>query len=295
MAYHPICEELKDEMHMKRTLWLTGMLLSVIATSGATRLWADDWRGFRGATSDSTSDGGGIFTKGGAFSLTLAWKQKIGSGYSSVSLVDGVAINLFSDPTSDFAGAFDAKSGRERWRFRLGDRYPGRWGSKDGPISTPLIDRGRVFMLDPAGHFYCLDFKTGKLIWDADLPKTHGATEPFYGFASSPLLFEDTVVLQVGGPKGSTVAAFAIANGKTMWKSGPEDAVNYQSAYVMTVADQPVLIALADKTMSGHDPRTGKAYWTLDYGDGQDIGSKHAQIVKTSRNRFFVKDRKSVV
>jgi len=273
---------------MRRILLLTGILVIVTSATSEARLWADDWRGFRGANGDATSDGGGIFAKAGAVSLGVAWQHKIGSGYSSVSVAEGVAINLFSDPGSDFAGAFDAISGKELWRFRLGDRYPGRWGSKDGPISTPLIDRGRVFVLDPAGHFYCLDFKTGKKIWDAHLPKAHGATEPFYGFASSPLIVEDTVVLQIGGPMGSTVAAFDVASGKVMWKSGPEDVVSYQSASLMTVAGKPVLIALGDKIMSGHDPRTGQTYWTLAYGDGVDIGSKTAQVVKTAGNRFFV-------
>ena len=277
---------------MRRPL-LTGMLVVVISAAWATRLPAEDWRGFRGMNGDSSSDGGGIFTKAGAVSLAVLWKHRIGSGYSSVSVADGVAINLFSDPGSDFAGAFDANSGKELWRFRLGNRFPGRWGSMDGPISTPLIDRGRVFVLDPAGHFYCLDFKTGRKIWDADLPRTHGSTAPFYGFASSPLLVEDTVVLQIGGPRGSTVAAFDVASGKVMWKSGPEDAVNYQSAALMTVAGKPVLIALGDKIMSGHDPRTGQAYWNIEYGDGSDIGSKTAQVVKTSGNRFFVNGRAS--
>jgi outer membrane protein assembly factor BamB len=278
---------------MRRTLLLTGMFAIVVSTSWSARLGAEDWRSFRGANGDSVSDGGGILSKAGAFSLAVAWKHTIGSGYSSVSVADGVAINLFSDPSSDFAGAFDANSGKELWRFRLGDRYPGRWGSKDGPISTPLIDRGRVYVLDPAGHFYCLDFKTGRRIWDANLPKAHGATEPFYGFASSPLLVEDTVVLQIGGPLGSMVAAFDAASGKVMWKSGPEDVVSYQSASLMTVAGKPVLIALGDKIMSGLDPRTGQTYWALEYGDGVDIGSKTAQVVKTSENRFFVNGKVS--
>lgn len=278
---------------MKRTLLLTGLLVIVSSATSETRLWAEGWPGFRGANGDSTSDGGGIFAKAGAVSLAVSWKHKIGSGYSSVPVVDGVAISLFSDPDSDFAGAFDASSGKELWRFRLGDRYPGRWGSKDGPISTPLIDRGRVFVLDPAGHFFCLDFKTGRKIWDADLPRAHGAIEPFYGFASSPLLVDDTVVLQIGGPKGSMVAAFDVASGKVLWKSGPEDAVSYQSASLLTVAGKPVLIALGDKILSGLDPATGQVYWTLEYGDGVDIGSKSAHVVRTSGSRFFVNGRAS--
>ena len=163
---------------MRRVLLLTGTLVFVVSSSWGTTLSAQEWRGFRGSNGDSTIDGAGVFTTGGAVSLEVAWTNKIGSGYSSVSVADGVAINLFSDPSSDFAGAFDANSGKELWRFRMGDRFPGRWGSLDGPISTPLIDRGRVFVLDPAGHFYCLDFKTGKTIWDANLPKAHGAIEP---------------------------------------------------------------------------------------------------------------------
>jgi enterochelin esterase-like enzyme/outer membrane protein assembly factor BamB len=279
---------------VKRTGLLAGIVVFIVGSSAwATRPEAEDWKGFRGANGDSTTSGSGIFSRAGAVSLDVRWKNRIGSGYSSVSVADGVAINLFSDPGSDFAGAFDANTGRELWRFRLGDRYPGRWGSKDGPISTPLIDRGRVFMLDPAGHFFCLDFKTGKKIWDADLKKAHGSTEPFYGFASSPLVVGDTVVLQIGGPKGATVAAFDVASGKVMWKTGPEDAVNYQSASLMSVAGKPVLIALGDRIMSGHDPRTGETYWTIEYGDATDIGSKTAQVVKTSGNRFFVNGRAS--
>lgn len=275
---------------MKLRLLVTAVFVFVGSATGEARLWADDWPGFRGANRDSISDGGGIFAKGGAVTLAVSWQQKIGSGYSSTSVVDGVAVNLFSDPESDsdFAGAFEARSGRELWRFRLGARYPGRWGSKDGPISTPLIDRGRVFVLDPAGHFYGLDFKTGKQLWHVDLTTAHGATEPFYGFASSPLLAGDTVVLQVGGPKGSMVAAFDVASGKVVWKSGPEDVVSYQSAAVMTVAGQPVIVALGDKLMSGLDAGTGQVYWTLEYGDGRDIGSKTAQVVRTSGSRFFV-------
>jgi enterochelin esterase-like enzyme/outer membrane protein assembly factor BamB len=278
---------------LKRRLLLIGTFVLVGSTTSVTRVLAEDWRGFRGPNGDSVSDGGGIFTKAGAVSLAVTWKHKIGSGYSNVSIADGVAINLFSDPSSDFAGAFDANSGKELWRFRLGDRYPGRYGSKDGPISTPLIDRGRVFVLDPAGHFYCLDFKTGRKIWDANLPREHGAKEPFYGFTSSPLIVGDAVVLQIGGPKGSLLAAFDAASGKVLWKSGPEDVVNHQSASLMDVAGKPLLIALGDKIMSGHDPRTGQAYWTLQYGDASPMGGMSAHVVKTSGNRFFVNGRDS--
>lgn len=69
--------------------------------------------------------------------------------------------------------------------------------------------------------------------------------------------------------------------------------MNYQSAWLLTVAGKPVRIGLGDKLRSGHDPRTGAIYWTMEYGDGADIGSKTSQIVKTSGSRFFVNGRAS--
>jgi hypothetical protein len=60
---------------------------------------------------------------------------------------------------------------------------------------------------------------------------------------------------------------------------------------MMDVAGKPVLIALGDKIMSGHDPRTGRTYWTLEYGDGSAMGGMTAHVVRTSGNRFFVNGR----
>ena len=66
-------------------------------------------------------------------------------------------------------GAFDAVDGRERWRFRMGPAFPGRFGSADGPISTPLIAGGRVFALDNAGLLFALDLEPGRELWRVDL------------------------------------------------------------------------------------------------------------------------------
>ena len=43
--------------------------------------------------------------------------------------------------------AFDAMNGEERWRYRIDKTHLGRFGSLNGPISTPLIADGRVVCL----------------------------------------------------------------------------------------------------------------------------------------------------
>ena len=111
--------------------------------------------------------------------------------------------------------AFDPESGEERWRYDLAPAYPGHDGSANGAMATPAIADGRTFVLGPWGHLAALDLKTGVALWTAHLVDDLGSEKPLYGFASSPVVVGDTVVLGIGGEAGA-VAGFDAATG-----SGP--------------------------------------------------------------------------
>ncbi|NIL99135.1 MAG: PQQ-binding-like beta-propeller repeat protein, partial [Planctomycetales bacterium] len=75
---------------------------------------------------------------GKSFGLEVQWKRLVGAGYSAVSIVDGKLLATFADAGDDYLGAFDARTGAELWRYRLGSMYKAHDGGHDGPVSTPV-------------------------------------------------------------------------------------------------------------------------------------------------------------
>ncbi|MEO1088782.1 MAG: PQQ-binding-like beta-propeller repeat protein, partial [Acidobacteriota bacterium] len=108
------------------------------------------------------SEGRGEFSHPDGFHLRQAWKIPIGSGSSAVVVSDGVVSTLFSDGENDVIAAFDADTGREKWRYPIEPVHRGHDGSFDGPASTPLIVDGTVIGLSARGRLLALQLATGE-------------------------------------------------------------------------------------------------------------------------------------
>ena len=104
--------------------------------------------------------------------------------------------------------------------------YSASYTEDDGPRAAPVIAGNRVFLYNASGYLRCLDFKTGKTLWKRDTyedfnSKTEFHGEPpqgYFGFASSPLVDGNKVILNVGGDThDSGIVAFAADTGETVW------------------------------------------------------------------------------
>ncbi len=222
--------------------------------------FAKDWPGWRGPNRNGQTVSAGVFERG--YSLDIAWRRSLGSGYSSVSVVDGVAATMASVPGGDALVGIDAASGRTLWSFRLGRVFKGRDGSDDGPLSTPMIDDGRVFALAPRGRLVAVSLKTGKLLWERHLVKQYGGKMPDYGYTSSPLVYDGLLILQSGGLRGDAVMAFDVETGvrRWVWRG---DTVHYHSPALAMIDGQAQFIYLGWELSAGLDPKTGAERWRL--------------------------------
>ena len=154
-------------------------LVLLAALSGWASPGGDDWPTWGGRHGNFTVTPGVI--KGEQpLALKIAWKKELGSGYSAISVLDGMAVTMFSDSTFDYTIALNVEDGSELWRFKIGPTFPGRFGSANGPISTPLISDRKVVGLSAAGRLFALDRESGELVWDSDLVSDHQAEIPFY-------------------------------------------------------------------------------------------------------------------
>lgn len=244
------------------------LILTVCLCSVA---FASDWQTFRGPNQNgSISDG--KFAVSNEGSLAVAWRSVIGSGYSGIAVSNGRVVTLFSDQDNDIAAAFDATSGKELWRYKIGPKYKGHDGSQDGPIASPVIHESKVYGLGPYGHLFAVDLNTGKEIWSTDVAEKHGAKTPIYGFSASPVVTGGVLIVELGAASGKAIAGFDLKTGKPKWTAG-DDAINYQSPVVIKAGGKEIVAAVGDTKLFLLDPASGKIL--LEHPHGGDA----AQIV----------------
>lgn len=151
------------------------------------------------------------------------WETPVGEGFSSPVVAQG-SVHLFHRLAShEVVSGWDLKSGKLLWERMFPTEYSDDMGSGDGPKSTPAIADGRLFCLSPGGILRAVSQKDGRPLWEVDFTKKFDASRGFFGFATSPLVISNRVVVQVGGPQAGTVA-FEVRDGSVLWKAGSEEA-----------------------------------------------------------------------
>jgi outer membrane protein assembly factor BamB len=261
---------------------------------GATTSETGDWPGFRGPRATGVSDAMGVFGAGGT-KLEVAWKRPLGKGYSGIAVAENRVVTIYSDGTSDVVLALDPTDGSERWRYRLDDTYRGHDGSQDGPISTPAIWSGHVFVIAPRGKLVALRVEDGARQWECDLVADFGATKPHWGFGTSPLV-ESGVLIVALGAKDATVCGFEPATGKRLWSAG-KDGISYQSPVPFVQDSRPRVLVAGNTKLLCVDPQTGAVDWEYSHEGGGEYGATCLVPVPLDNRHVLLKhtDEKSMV
>ncbi|MGH9866919.1 MAG: PQQ-binding-like beta-propeller repeat protein, partial [Candidatus Polarisedimenticolia bacterium] len=150
---------------------------------------------------------------------------------------------------------------------------------------------GRLFGLSPRGILFALDAATGKAAWSKDLVSELGAKSPFYGFTSSPILVNTTLVVGIGAGEGKAIAGFAAGDGKLLWSAG-NDEIHYHSPIVASIGGRPQILAAGAKTLWGLEPATGKVLWSYEHqGDETAVGGQKLIPVPAGEGRFLLANK----
>lgn len=246
-----------------RIVKTTVLLVSLLASAAS----AQDWPALRGV------DGrGSLMTDHGVLKTTsevqfkTRWKKTLGSGYSSVIVAQGNVVTMYTDGTDDLVACLNASDGELIWQFKTGPKFKGENGSFDGPLSTPLIDNGKVYAINATGQIFCLSLDEGEPIWSYDLPKETEVRQPLYGFVTSPILVEGTLIVQVGA-KDKTLMGFDPESGAVRWAVG-NDGVSSQTPAVVSVSGKSVVLAAGRNKLLGVNPSSGDIYFEFAHEGG---------------------------
>jgi outer membrane protein assembly factor BamB len=132
--------------------------------------------------------------------------------------------------------------------------------------STPATDGRIVVAWFGSQGVFAYDV-SGRLLWKVDLGRLDlGAYDiPTYewGPASSPIIWNNLVILQCDTQNDSFMLALEADTGKTVWKTERDELPSWGTPTVAMTSVGPILVANASNYIRGYDPRTGKELWRL--------------------------------
>ncbi|MFP6598756.1 MAG: PQQ-binding-like beta-propeller repeat protein [Candidatus Hydrogenedentota bacterium] len=217
-----------------------------------------DWPKFLGPNSNATSQELGILTEWPREGPPILWSRPIGESYGAPVISKGRLVLFHRIGDHEVIECVDALNGsRVHWQHGYPTDYVDRYGYNGGPRSSPTIDGDRVYTFGAQGVLTCLDFETGKLLWQRQVNEEFEVPPGFFGVGSAPVIEDDLILLNVGGPDGAGVIALDKSSGKTVWTASDDEA-SYSTPIVATVRGERLAIFHTADGLLVLEAKTGK-------------------------------------
>ena len=263
-----------------------------------TLIFASDWPQWRGTDMNGISQATGLPAEWSPES-NIVWKTDLPAWSGGTPVVHGdyifltspsvpEAVEQVTEPEPQRQGrrrrrgpsrnpggddlmlmAFSREDGSERWRAVV-DKGNELRRKHNHTSPSPVTDGEHVWVITGTGQLaaYTMD---GKQVWTANLQDQFGEFGLNFGYASSPLLYKNRLILPVlHGMRTdwpSYVVAYNTLTGKRLWKQVREtDAVRespdaYTTPVVLSDGGEDLIVISGGDYVTAHDPDTGKEVW----------------------------------
>jgi hypothetical protein len=214
-----------------------------------------DWPGFRGPGRDGVVRGVRIATDWSASPPVRMWRRAVGPAWSSFAVHGELVYTQEQRGEEELVACYRLNTGEPVWRHGDPIRH---WDSEGGPgpRATPAWAGGRVYSLGATGRLNSLDAGSGAVVWSRDAAADAGVEKPGWGFAGSPLVVGELVVVAVSG----RLAAYDAASGERRWL-GPEGGGGYSSPHLATIDGVPQVLLLRGSRSTSLAPADGALLW----------------------------------
>ncbi len=252
---------------MRRILRGTSIATVLVCWLISSPLNAENWPGWRGPNRNGVTSDTGVPTTWSPTENVL-WKMPLPGIGTSNPVVWGDKVFVTASEGRDQGElhviCFDRDTGRERWHQRLWGTAPTLFYGRSGMASpSPVTDGKRLFVFFGTGDVFCFDLDGG-LLWQRAIADEYGPFENRFAAASSPLLFEDKLIVQCDHYGPSYVIALDQQTGANRWKSDrPEVWLSWSSPQLVPSGDRIELVLSGSEKVDGYDPRTGSRLWTI--------------------------------
>lgn len=254
---------------MKQTTFilLVGIFLGIgfLDTSAS----AENWPQWRGPALNGVSTEKNLPVKWTP-DENIVWKLAMPgvSGSTPIIWRNHIFLNV-ADNGNLFLWAVDKTKGEVLWKKPLGGGdVKMRKHNMSSP--SPVTDGRAVYIMTGTGVLKSFDF-AGKELWSRDIQKEYGEFGLNWGYASSPLLFEDSLYIQVLHGMKTDAPSYVMRvdkkNGKTIWKvDRPTNAIvespdSYTTPGLLRLGNTTEIVITGGDCATGHDIATGKELW----------------------------------
>lgn len=246
---------------------------------GAAAGWADNWPTWRGPNRNGVSNEKNLPVKWSAapagsseLGENVAWKLALPGLSGATPIIWGERIFVMVTE-GDQVGLWcvSKKDGTVMWKQVIaGGNYKINKHNMASP--SPVTDGKMLYVLTGTGILKAMDFD-GKEKWTRDIQKDYGTFGLNWGYASSPLLFEDALYVQVLHGMKTDDPSYLLRidkrTGKTVWRvERPTAAIRespdaYTTPALVKVGKGYELVITGGDCVTGHDLETGKELWRL--------------------------------
>jgi outer membrane protein assembly factor BamB len=241
-------------------------------------LFADEYPQWLGPLRDGIYREKNILTSFPAGGAKIVWRAPVAAGYSGPAVAPGKVIVTdhilrqgVPQPNNPFARGslpgierilcIDDSTGQQLWKVEYDCPYTISYAA--GPRTTPLIDGERVYTLGAEGHVYCVDLRSGDVIWKMKLE----GNPAVWGFSGSPVVDGDRVILPGSGHP--LLVALNKNTGEPIWSALEAKEPGYSPPMIHTINGQRQLVQWYPDGLVGLEPQSGKQLWFLPYGPAQ--------------------------
>lgn len=262
--------------------------------------YAENWPQWRGPSLNGISGEQNLPVRWST-SENVAWKLGMPSKTGATPIIWGNRIFLnVADGGNLYLWCVDKAKGEPLWKKPIaGGNYQINKQNMSSP--SPVTDGTAVFAMTGVGVLKAFDF-AGNELWVRDIQQDYGKFGLNWGYASSPLLYGDSLYVEVlHGMKTkdpSYLLRIDTKSGKTVWRvERHTDAIrespdSYTTPALLKYGDRVEIVISGADCVTGHDPATGKELWRAT-GLNPDHHSDYRTIASTVvfGDLFFVPTR----
>jgi outer membrane protein assembly factor BamB len=232
-----------------------GNALNAASTTNEAAKTGADWPGFRGANRDGVVRGVRIATDWSKSPPVEMWRRPVGPGWSSFAVHGDLFYTQEQRGEDEVVTCYNVTTGQPVWRHSDAARFFESNGGA-GPRGTPTLSNGRVYTFGATGILNALDARDGSVVWSRNAASDTQTKLPGWGFASSPLVVNDEVVVATAG----TLAAYDLATGEPRW-TGPKGGGSYSSPHQVTIDGVAQIVLMCAPGAMSVAPADGKLLW----------------------------------
>ncbi|MDX2151594.1 MAG: PQQ-binding-like beta-propeller repeat protein [Bryobacteraceae bacterium] len=245
------------------------MKFTCLVILSAFPLLAENWPQWRGPYLDGRSGEKNLPTKWSA-TENVAWKLEMPAWSGATPIIWGQHVFLnMAEGDGLSLWAVNKKDGTVLWKRPMGGGNV-KMRKQNMSSPSPVTDGKTVWALTGTGVLKAFDF-AGKELWARDIQKDYGAFGLNHGYASSPLLHEGSLYVQVLHGMKTDEPSYVLKidgkSGKTIWRvERPTAAVSespdsYATPTLLRNGKELELVVLGGDCITGHDLTTGKELW----------------------------------